>query len=118
MSFLSAILIFFLIVWLLGQLLRRYMPQIMLWLFKRRMRSQMHDFQSRQQSQRYGSRQGQQRRQAQSQRRRRSKIFDSSVGEYVEFEEIKVYSSGSDSGAPADFKPEPQISDAEWEEIK
>lgn len=112
MSFLSALLIFTLVVWLLGQLLRRFFPQIMMWMVGRRMRSQMNDFQRRQQQ--YSRSRQQQGRQ----KPRRSKIFDSSVGEYVEFEEVKVYQSQASEPQPQDFKPEPQVSDAEWEDIK
>lgn len=105
--------------WLLGQLLRRYFPQIVMWLVGRRMRSQMNDYQARQQQAYARARQEQQRRDK-ARRRRRGKIFGSNVGEYVEFEDVKVYTYTETTGkaAGADFKPEPQISDAEWEDIK
>lgn len=46
----------------------------------------------------------------------KKKKIDPSVGEYVAFEEI--YDTTAHTGAAAtDFRPEPQISDAEWEEI-
>lgn len=50
----------------------------------------------------------------------REKIFDSSVGEYVEFEEIE---SAEDRHVNAEDKQsavnvEPRIIDAEWEDIK
>lgn len=116
MSFLTAILFTFLIVWLLGQLLRRYFPQILMWLVGRRMRSQMNDYQARQQRAYERARQ----QERQSKGRRRGKIFGSNVGEYVEFEEMKVYtySETANETVKSDFKPEPQVSDAEWEDIK
>jgi len=41
------------------------------------------------------------------------------VGEYVAFEEVKVFSSQTDGAEPAaDFKSETQVEDADWEEIK
>lgn len=121
MSFLSAILIFILIVWLLGQLLRRFFPQILMWMVGRRMRSQMNDFQARQRE--YAQRGRQQQQEQQRRRkasRRRGKIFGRGDGEYVEFEEVKVYggSAASDAKPSSDFKPEPQVTDAEWEDIK
>lgn len=117
MSFLSAILIFVLIVWLLGQLLRRYFPQILMWMLNRRVRSQMNDFQNRQRE--YAQRQQQQRQQSRRKAsRRRGKIFGKGDGEYVEFEEVKVYGKSSADKPRTDFTPESQVSDAEWEDIK
>ncbi len=52
--------------------------------------------------------------------RMKRKIFSRDEGEYVEFEELDVkidYSSTEDVGKK--YSPrEPQVSDAEWEEIK
>lgn len=55
-------------------------------------------------------------------RRPRRKIFSRDEGEYIEFEEIHIqtdYSSDTrtDSSRRAYTPREPQISDAEWEEI-
>lgn len=56
-------------------------------------------------------------------RRPRRKIFSRDEGEYVEFEEIHIqadYTSTADHGTSrTHYTPkEPQISDAEWEEIR
>ena len=59
------------------------------------------------------------------QRQPHRKVFSREDGEYVEFEEVQVKAeyttaSSSDSSQPdkPDYTPrEPQISDAEWEEI-
>jgi len=54
---------------------------------------------------------------ARSHSRRSGKIIDPSVGEYVEFEEVSApYTQQPTRSAP--FKPEPQIEDADWEDIK
>lgn len=47
---------------------------------------------------------------------RKKKKIDPSVGEYVAFEEISETVTYSET-TKTDFRPEPQISDAEWEEI-
>lgn len=53
---------------------------------------------------------------------RKEKIFSRDEGEYVEFEEVVVKvteESGSRPSGNAGYTPrEPQISDAEWEEIR
>lgn len=57
------------------------------------------------------------------QNKRRRKVFSREDGEYVEFEEVQVkaeYTASTASSRPdkPDYTPrEPQISDAEWEEI-
>ena len=49
----------------------------------------------------------------------RKKKIGGDVGEYVAFEEVKVFSSQTDGAEPAaDFKSETQVEDADWEEIK
>ena len=51
--------------------------------------------------------------------RRKKKKIARDVGEYVAFEEVKVFSSQTDGAEPAaDFKSETQVEDADWEEIK
>lgn len=53
-------------------------------------------------------------------KRRRSKIIGKDVGEYVEFEEISVYTPPTSHREESHKKypDEPQISDAEWEDLK
>ncbi|MCM1052147.1 MAG: DUF4834 family protein [Paenibacillus sp.] len=76
----------------------------------------------------YGGQQGsgaQRQQEYEARRERKRKIFGRDEGEYIEFEEIHVtadYTSQSaDNGNPRNkraYTPrEPQISDAEWEEI-
>jgi len=74
----------------------------------------------------YEEAQARQAREAQArQHRRRRKVFGREDGEYVEFEEIQVKaeytttsSAGSNEANKPDYTPrEPQISDAEWEDI-
>lgn len=51
---------------------------------------------------------------------RKKKIADD-VGEYVAFEEVRVYNSEAESAAEADtvrVSAEAQVEDADWEEIK
>lgn len=65
--------------------------------------------------------QQQQQRQAQAQPRVRKKIFTRDDGEYVDYEEISAATASSPSDTTSrydNFTPEPQISDAEWEDIK
>lgn len=123
MQVLGTLFIIFFIVWLIGQILSRFWPQIVMWLFKRHMRNQMYNAFGRE-----SFRQDQQsydpfadtRRQSQSKahtRRRKKKIIDPEVGEYVEFEEVRS-AAYSQTERMANFKPEPQIEDADWEEIK
>lgn len=58
-------------------------------------------------------------------RQRKSKIFSRDEGEYVEFEEVRATSS-SETSATSDYSSssrrhtprEPQVSDAEWEDIR
>ncbi|MDE6555382.1 MAG: DUF4834 family protein [Duncaniella sp.] len=59
------------------------------------------------------------RRQAERTARRSRKIFSKDEGEYIEFEEIEVSATSySTYTSPADFTPESQIADAEWEDLK
>lgn len=58
----------------------------------------------------------------QPKKQRKKKKIDSNVGEYVSFEEITTdtattQTAGNDS-ATRGKKPEPQVEDAEWEDIK
>lgn len=64
--------------------------------------------------------QQQYRQQAQSQPKQRKKFFSSDEGEYVDFEEISATATPSGTASQRHDSPavEPQISDAEWEEIK
>jgi len=50
--------------------------------------------------------------------RRRDKKISRDVGEYVAFEEMRVYDSGDRMRERPQVPPEPQIEDADWEEIK
>lgn len=59
----------------------------------------------------------------QSKKQRKKKKIDSNVGEYVSFEEITTDTSTTqtarnDSATQPGKKPEPQVEDAEWEDIK
>lgn len=59
----------------------------------------------------------------QSKKQRKKKKIDSNVGEYVSFEEITTDTSttqtaGNDSATQLGKNPEPQVEDAEWEDIK
>lgn len=75
----------------------------------------------------YGNQQGaygQREQEPRASRERKRKIFSRDEGEYIEFEEIHVtadYTSQQDTSAPRNkraYTPrEPQVSDAEWEEI-
>ncbi len=71
----------------------------------------------------FGSaRQRQQQQQAQR-RKPKTKIFGPDDGEYVEFEDIPTYRDPNEPTPPPPpkkptDKDEPQISDAEWEDIK
>ncbi len=59
-----------------------------------------------------------QQRREQQQQAEREKIFDRNVGEYVDFEEIDNNSHDSSQQYNPPAKVEPQIEDAEWEDIK
>ena len=59
-----------------------------------------------------------QQQQQQQQEAEREKIFDRNVGEYVDFEEIENTDSNSEPHYNPTVKIEPQIEDAEWEDIK
>lgn len=49
----------------------------------------------------------------------RRKVFTVEDGEYVEFEEIETDIKEASGPAPVgDFKPEQQVEDAEWEDIR
>lgn len=69
---------------------------------------------------------GQQQKQRDNSRRssrypgRREKIFSRDEGEYIEFEEIEVKTEyRSSTASDSSYTPrEPQVSDAEWEEIR
>lgn len=60
----------------------------------------------------------QQQQQQQKQEADREKIFDRNVGEYVDFEEIENTDGNSEPHYNPTVKIEPQIEDAEWEDIK
>lgn len=51
-------------------------------------------------------------------RQDRKKKIDPSVGEYVEFEDIKVPYRQEEFRGRTDYKTEPQVEDAEWEDIR
>lgn len=57
-------------------------------------------------------------RQQQQQEAEREKIFDRNVGEYVDFEEIENTDNNTKPQYNPTVKIEPQIEDAEWEDIK
>lgn len=51
------------------------------------------------------------------------KKIDAEVGEYVDFEEVEVTESttqtdGGDGGSRVEFKAESQVTDVEWEDVK
>lgn len=125
MQFLGTLFIIFFIVWLIGKILSRYWPYLAMWLLKRQVRRQMDQAfgpgaprENRQREYDPFGHFRRKRKEADRRHQRRSrKIIDPSVGEYVEFEEVRTYSSQTPPEPPA-FKPEPQIEDAEWEEIK
>lgn len=50
----------------------------------------------------------------------KEKIFDSNVGEYVEFEEVEHDNTpdNEEKSTSKKFKIEQQVTDAEWEDIK
>lgn len=58
------------------------------------------------------------RQQQQQQEAEREKIFDRNVGEYVDFEEIENTDNDTKPQYNPTVKIEPQIEDAEWEDIK
>lgn len=60
------------------------------------------------------------RREARNYPRRKKKIFSRDEGEYVEFEEIEVTADHrAASSSDSTYTPrEPQVSDADWEEIR
>lgn len=93
-------------------------PIIRVWTTVRQAQKQANDFFSAASG---GTRQsGSRRKENRSQQRRRPrKKIDPNVGEYVEFEEISVYSSTNTyQEREVKFTPEQQIEDAEWEDIK
>ena len=122
MKFIGTLLIIIFIFWLIGKILSRFWPNIVMWLLKRQMRRQMDQAFSHAQSHQqreydpfgyYRSQQAQ----ANKRHRRHGKKIDPSVGEYVEFEEISI-TTASTHASQAPFPSEPQIEDADWEEIK
>lgn len=125
MKFLGTLFIIIFIIWLIGQVLSRYWPYIAMWLLKRHVRKQMDQtFRQGTYSQARSQTQydpfGHFRRkksQAESQAHHRGKKISPDVGEYVEFEEITYYAETT-TQSPAPFKPEPQIEDADWEDLK
>ncbi len=125
MKFLGTLFIILFIFWLIGQILSRYWPNIAMWLLKRQVRRQMDQAfgpgafrQAGRQTEYdpFGHFRTKQRQAEASERQRRAKKIDPNVGEYVEFEEISYYAETT-TQSPAPFNPEPQIEDADWEEI-
>lgn len=133
----TTVLLFILSVWLAYYLARWFfrsvMPRIVMWGLNRHIRKKYGSAYD-QYSQQYGGTQDGGRgasgrrspRGSAARHRRRGKIIPKDVGEYVEFEEIPTYNKPStENTAKSDlnakthkFKDEPQISDADWEDIK
>lgn len=121
MSLLAIILTILLIWWVLGPVLKRIGARLLMWLIQHRMRRQMNDafgFDPFGGSRQYGP-SGSQSHQQPRRGKRKSKVFTKDMGEYVEFEDIQEYRRDASAEQPrTDIKPEPQITDAEWEDVK
>lgn len=109
-------LFFLIFIIFIGWILLR--PVIRIWSTVHKAQKQANDFFRAASG--YTDQSGQRRRESRTQQsRRQHKKIDPSVGEYVEFEEISVYSdSFTQQNQEVKFKPEQQIEDAEWEDIK
>ena len=109
-------LFFFLFIIFIAWFLLR--PIIRVWTTVRRAQKQANDFFNAASGDTRQS--GNRRRETRSQQRRRpQKKIDPNIGEYVEFEEISVYSDANTyQQHEVKFSPEQQIEDAEWEDIK
>lgn len=124
MTFLAVFFTIILIFVLFGGLISRLMGRLLVWLMTRQMRKRMRDAfgQDPFAAQQGFGREQQNRRNRENTNysgRRNGKIFSKDVGEYVEFEEIQEYTRYTQTTEERPkFKPEPQISDAEWEDIK
>lgn len=99
------IIIFFILPWVFRQI----MPSLLRWFIRRQTRRFMNGaFPGGDPSD--GNRQ-----QQQQPRRSRRKKIDPSVGEYIEFTEVK--GTTATAAAPDNVKVESQISDIEWEDL-
>lgn len=104
--------------WFLGLLLILFIIFIVVPLLRigwavyrlRRRAAEMFDGQYRRPQEYYGG-------SRQQRRPERKKKIDPGVGEYVPFEDLPSSPSGND-GHEVDFKPENQIEDVAWEDIK
>lgn len=115
MEIISFLLCLFLILYFGGLLLKYFAPRLLMWLFNRRMRSAFGENSQRQ------SRDGKQKNPRREQQRKRpAKKIGSDVGEYVEFEEMRVYteSKTTDGQTTVKIEVEQQITDVEWEDVK
>lgn len=117
MQFLSFLFTLIIIAYLLAWCLRYVFPRIAVWLLRRHLRKQA--------AQPFGggfdpfnpfgydaSAQNTRR----NTRRRSGKIIAKDVGEYVEFEDLP--GAPKPRFSPSSFVPTPQVSDADWEEIR
>lgn len=128
MTFLAIFFTIIFFFWAFGGMLARLFSRFAMWLVQRQMRKRMRDAfgadpfggtsydgrndQYEKRQARYSS--------ARKTARKGGKIFTKDVGEYVEFEDIREYSGNRSSAGESrsSVKPEPQIVDAEWEDIK
>lgn len=114
MSLITLLLFLLLIFYLGGFLLRQFGPRLAMWLLKRKMRNAFGENDNQQQ--RY-SRQNNRNKTAQKQH---AKKIGRDVGEYIDFEEVRVYTDSKDNHGSATTKVEveQQITDVEWEDVK
>lgn len=127
----TTLLLFILIVWLVYYLAKTFFPRIVMWGLNRHIRrkygqayDQFNNQYGRQQQQRQRTSPFSRSSKKKKPQRRSGKIIPNDVGEYVEFEDIPTYNDGKstiDNVEARDtkkYKDEPQVSDADWEEIK
>lgn len=102
------------------------MPHIVMWGLNRHIRKKYGQAYEQATGSGHRTRTSRESRQSRNRRKQwsRSKIIPNDVGEYVDFEEIPTYTDPSKTNTSETnqqknkYKDEPQISDAEWEEIK
>lgn len=105
------IIIFFILPWVFRQI----MPSLLRWFIRRQTRRFMNGAFPGGMPGAGGDPSDGNRQQQQQPRRSRRKKIDPSVGEYIEFTEVK--GSTATAAAPANVKVESQISDIEWEDL-
>lgn len=93
-------------------LIRTYGGRILAYLIQRQVENQINNIFGTGAQKAHGKRQ-----RAES-KPRKSKRFGKDVGEYVEYEEIKISQTNqTETRPPSDVPPESRISDAEWEDL-